>query len=387
MTTTINAALSGGLINSADTSGILQLQTASTAAVTIDASQNVGIGTSSPSTKLQVSTATGGSTTGLSVVASGNMLNVFGSSSTNAGVILDATNGTVGSATGVPTIFRYGGTESMRIDSSGNLLVGTTTQLSGSKFTMATATANPLLVCQYSGTTANDYSLGGVMGYDNSNLNGDMIIRRETSTTTGYIAFRTNGGSGITERLGIDGQGWMYQPSAGSARIFQGIARGGSFTTGADNQIFTCPAVSGIAMSYSGTSNVPFLRFWNGSGQTGGIYVSGSNTAYNTSSDYRLKENIIPMAGALARISQLKPCTFKWKFDGSDGEGFIAHELAEVVPHAVTGEKDALDEEGNIKSQGIDTSFLVATLTAAIQEQQALITDLTTRLAALEGAK
>ena len=69
----------------------------------------------------------------------------------------------------------------------------------------------------------------------------------------------------------------------------------------------------------------------------------------------------------------------------SNGQGFIAHELAEVCPDAVTGEKDAVNEDGTIKSQGIDTSFLVATLTAAIQEQQAMIETLTTRLNALEG--
>jgi len=120
------------------------------------------------------------------------------------------------------------------------------------------------------------------------------------------------------------------------------------------------------------------------------------------------------MTGALATVAQLKPVTYKWKVDGSDGQGFIAHELQAVVPDAVSGEKDAtqieryeispavpatFDEEGNELTsaveavmgerevpvyQGIDTSFLVATLTAAIQEQQALITSLTERIAALE---
>ena len=105
--------------------------------------------------------------------------------------------------------------------------------------------------------------------------------------------------------------------------------------------------------------------------EVGSITVNTTNAAFNTSSDYRLKENIAPMTGALAKVSALKPCTYTWKVDGSDGQGFIAHELAEVVPQAVTGEKDALDKDGNIKPQGIDTSFLVATLTAAIQELKA----------------
>jgi hypothetical protein len=120
--------------------------------------------------------------------------------------------------------------------------------------------------------------------------------------------------------------------------------------------------------------------FYNPNGNVGSVYTSGSSTTYSTSSDYRLKENIAPMVGALATVSQLKPCTYTWKADGSNGQGFIAHELQAVVSDAVVGEKDAVDEDGNIKPQGIDTSFLVATLTAAIQEQQAIIELLKARL-------
>jgi hypothetical protein len=91
------------------------------------------------------------------------------------------------------------------------------------------------------------------------------------------------------------------------------------------------------------------------------------------------------MTNALAAVAQLKPCRYKWKVDGSDGQGFIAHELQAVVPDCVFGEKDSVNEDGSIKPQGIDTSFLVATLTAAIQEQQAMIEELKTKVAALEA--
>jgi hypothetical protein len=121
----------------------------------------------------------------------------------------------------------------------------------------------------------------------------------------------------------------------------------------------------------SQTGRIRFLSSNGSTTQVGTITVNTTNTAYNTSSDHRLKENIAPMTGALAKVSQLKPCTYTWKVDGSDGQGFIAHELAEVVPQAVTGEKDAVDKDGNINPQGIDTSFLVATLVAAIQELKA----------------
>jgi hypothetical protein len=92
------------------------------------------------------------------------------------------------------------------------------------------------------------------------------------------------------------------------------------------------------------------------------------------------------MTGALAKVAQLKPVTYKWNADDSESQGFIAHELQVVVPECVTGEKDAVDSEGNPVYQGIDTSFLVATLAAAIQEQQAMIEELKAKVAALEGA-
>jgi hypothetical protein len=157
------------------------------------------------------------------------------------------------------------------------------------------------------------------------------------------------------------------------------------------------------------------MLFYKDTNNVGNISVTSSATAYNTSSDYRLKENIAPMTGALGKVSALKPCTYTWKSTGEASQGFIAHELAEVVPDCVTGEKDGMrteqyevspaipatyDEEGNELTpaveavmgerevpeyQGIDTSFLVATLTAAIQEQQAIITDLKARIETLEN--
>jgi hypothetical protein len=146
---------------------------------------------------------------------------------------------------------------------------------------------------------------------------------------------------------------------------------------------------SGLAITNgSGTANYTAIGFFN-NGTTfsscGLISVSGTSTTYATSSDYRLKENIVPITGALAIVSQLKPVTYKWKSDGTDGQGFIAHELQAIVPDCVVGEKDAVDANGKPQYQGVDTSFLVATLTKAIQEQQTLIESLTTRLTALEN--
>jgi hypothetical protein len=92
------------------------------------------------------------------------------------------------------------------------------------------------------------------------------------------------------------------------------------------------------------------------------------------------------MTGALAKVAALKPVIYKWNIDDSESQGFIAHELQEVVPECVTGEKDAVDADGNPQYQGIDTSFLVATLTAAIQELRGIVDSQAARIAALEGA-
>ena len=140
----------------------------------------------------------------------------------------------------------------------------------------------------------------------------------------------------------------------------------------------------GIEVNCGSATATP-MTFRSGGGNRGTITTTAGGTAYNTTSDYRLKENIQTMQNALATVSALKPVTYKWKADNSNGQGFIAHELAEVCPQAVTGQKDAVDAYGNPQYQGIDVSFLVATLTAAIQEQQALITTLTERITALEG--
>ena len=125
-------------------------------------------------------------------------------------------------------------------------------------------------------------------------------------------------------------------------------------------------------ITFSNNSGVAdyVTRFNYGSTPTlvGTITVASGGTTYNTTSDYRLKESVQPLVGGLARVSALKPSIYKWKSDGSSGEGFLAHELAEVVPFAVTGEKDAVNEDGSVKAQGVDLSRVVPILVAAIQE-------------------
>ena len=133
-----------------------------------------------------------------------------------------------------------------------------------------------------------------------------------------------------------------------------------------------------IDLKNTGSASGNFMVYRNSAGSVAGtISHSGSTTvAYNTSSDHRLKENVKPMAGALEKVLLLKPVTYTWIEDKTPGEGFIAHELQEISPNCVTGEKDGLDKDGTPLYQGIDVSFLVATLTAAIQELAAKVAKL-----------
>lgn len=159
------------------------------------------------------------------------------------------------------------------------------------------------------------------------------------------------------------------------------------------------------------TSNGTIVEFRKDGTTVGSISVTASATSYNTSSDYRLKENVADLTGAIDRVKQVPVHRFNFKATPENTvDGFLAHEVQSIVPEAVTGTKDAmkteeyevtpavLDDDGNVVTeavmgtrevpdyQGIDQSKLVPLLTAAIKEQQALIEDLQTRLAALENA-
>ena len=125
---------------------------------------------------------------------------------------------------------------------------------------------------------------------------------------------------------------------------------------------------SGVAGAFNRNTDGIVLYFTRNGTAVGNVSVTTGGATFNSTSDYRLKESVAPMSGGLARVNALKPSIFKWKSDGSNGEGFIAHELAEVVPAAVNGEKDALNEDGTIKAQSIDMSRIVPILVAAIQE-------------------
>ena len=108
----------------------------------------------------------------------------------------------------------------------------------------------------------------------------------------------------------------------------------------------------------------------------GNIVCSSSSTAYNTTSDYRIKENVVDLENATDRLKLLKPYRFNFIGKANTLDGFFAHEVSNVVPEAITGEKDAVDENNDIVRQGIDQAKLVPLLIATVQELEARITAL-----------
>jgi len=228
------------------------------------------------------------------------------------------------------------------------------------------------------------------IGTSSPSVKLDVSGAIRSTGTSAILAFskRSTGTGDAWGMYSQSGEYNIYDYTAAVSRLV--INSSGNLLVGTnatfDNVSFlTVQFLGGLATKIAGTASTSQMSFFNDNGRVGWIGTSGTVTSYNTSSDYRLKNTIAPMTGALAKVAALKPVTYKWNSDNSDGEGFIAHELAEVCPHAVTGEKDAVDSDGKPKYQGIDVSFLVATLTAAIQEQQALITSLTARIEALEA--
>ena len=154
------------------------------------------------------------------------------------------------------------------------------------------------------------------------------------------------------------------------------------FASGGNSMFYVPDAAANIMMFGSnqfGTNQIEFYHKNPGTSQAyvGRISTSGSATSYVTSSDYRLKENIVPISESLSRLNQLKPSRFNFiEEPGKVVDGFIAHEVQDIVPEAIVGEKDEVDEEGGIVPQGIDQAKLVPLLVAAVQELEARVKEL-----------
>lgn len=148
------------------------------------------------------------------------------------------------------------------------------------------------------------------------------------------------------------------------------------------------PGVNGhLSITDSSLNSFDAISFQSASAvtQSGSINVSGNSVAYNTSSDYRLKENVAPITGAIERIEALNPVQFNFIGQDATVDGFLAHEAQGVVPEAVTGKKDGVNADGDAVYQAIDQSKLVPVLAAALKEAIAKIKTLETEVAALKA--
>ena len=307
-----------------------------------------------------------GTVTATSFVSStGTGAGVFQTSPT----ITTPTIDTITSAASTALTLKSAGTTAVTINTSQYVGIGTTSPASGLDIRPG-ITGNFNAITMGYGRSANPTDAVHKISWSSDSLN----IEADTANTIASNIIFTNDN---TERMRIDSNGYVTINSSTSL-----------------NSVFSVYGKTNIApcaLQVNANGDYGYV-FKNASGTlVGAIGVNASTTSYNTSSDYRLKENIAPMTGALAKVSQLKPVTYDWKSGGSS-QGFIAHELQALVPDCVTGEKDEVDADGNPKYQGIDTSFLVATLTAAIQElkqindtQAETINALTARIEALEN--
>ena len=388
----------------------------STPALTVNrGTGNVGIGTS-PSELLHVS----GGLVRLEDGANGSVIRFYKSSAQTAFIsnrsfgFHDGNGLALQTSTADPIRFAINDSEAVRIDSSKRLLVGTSSsrgvdiagaqfQIEGTGYTSssqsivcnATAAYPLLYLARSRGTTigANtivqngDY-LGGVLFAGNNGTSFDVgatvaaLVDGTPGTSgdmPGRLVFSTtaDGAASPTERMRITSGGDVLV-----GRTSGGLNNGTGSTFGPTIAMQSEADTVLIYLNRT-SSNGTIQQFRRNNTTVGSIDVTTTATAYVTSSDYRLKENVTEVTDGITRLQQLKPSRFNFIADPDNTvDGFIAHEVQTVVPEAITGNKDEVDDDGNPVYQGIDQAKLVPLLTAALQEAIAKIESLEARLTA-----
>jgi hypothetical protein len=398
-------------------------------AITIRGDGKVGIGTTSPSSLLEISSSSTPqfviSNTSNSISAGDSIGTIdYRAGSSNTVVARMAATADSANEDGAHIVFenRTGGgafSEKARIDSSGRLLVGTSTargnfygaytsraQIEGVDF--ETAALN--ITCNNatdinSGVISLNKSGGATVGSNTIVSSGERLgsIRFQGNDGTNFIeaayvlaevdgtpgpndmpgrlVFSTtaDGASSPTERFRVTADGSIYfhstsLPGAGTATTGVGISAGDALSV---------QRAAATACFFGRSDDGEVVALYSGTTQRGTISIAGATTTYGSISDHRLKENVAPIGNATSRLAQLKPSRFNFvEFPEQEVDGFIAHEVQAIVPEAVIGTKDATDKNGKPLYQSVDQSKLVPLLTAALQEAVAKIESLEARLTA-----
>jgi hypothetical protein len=291
----------------------------------------------------------------------------------------DVNTFTVSSVGAKDVSFNTNSAERMRILSSGLVGIGTSSPSAGLTIEAADgSTSGTILI------TATSVASAGI-ACDANGLN--------FGADTGGFVFKTGASANDptdsgTERMRMDSSGNIrlansdmnIDNSGNSATGLSVTSSGLIHNATADN------VTNMVIQKISGSGTETAITFLYGSSGVGTIQYTSSATSFNTSSDYRLKENIVTDWDATTRLKQLKPSRFNFKVNKDTTiDGFIAHEAQAVVPEAVTGTKDEVDSDGNAVMQGIDQSKLVPLLVKSLQEAMTRIETLETKVASLEG--
>jgi len=381
---TFGSSITSNTITSA-ASTALNIQSAGFTAMTIDTSQNVGIGTTSPAAPLHIKgtgqelrlESTGDfTTTGTSYLRfydTGGAKGYFGYGGTASQMDLQSgpsMNLNINAVGGTFT-FSTSNSERMRIDSSGNVGIGTSSPSSRLHVYTSAAEINRLT------STATN---GGYQVFYADNTTATYFGSMKAILSTGNASDFAIIGTGSNNLVfGTNSTQAMRLDTSGNLLV-------GATTYSGSGLSLSSPNGSGCYSIFAAAGTGNHWRFGNvTNGVVGSIQSTTTTTLFNTSSDYRLKENVTPMSTGLATIAALKPVNYDWISDKSAGEGFIAHELAEVIPLAVSGAKDAVDANGKPEYQGVDYSKIVVHLVAALQELSAKVDAQAAEITALQA--
>lgn len=210
--------------------------------------------------------------------------------------------------------------------------------------------------------------------------------RQEISGNYANLEFYTSQSNTPTERMRISNNGQVYIHTTTNFPGSGNTATGAMFEKSSDGTTFFVSRGDNVAAYFNRNTDGNLVRFLRSGNEVGRILINSSSTSYLTTSDHRLKENVVNISDGITRLKQLAPKRFNFIADADTTvDGFLAHEAQAVVPEAVHGTHNEVDDEGNPVMQGIDQAKLVPLLTAALQEAIAKIETLEIKVAALEA--